>query len=114
MITIYKKKAIKNMELVALNDVYFNKYTSDMLDEKAADIIKKIDCSEMLDKYTIRSRFNGNVLNIDKLSTGCKTVLNIFDKPREQTKPLSIAQASKFITEQCKGAGNKKFILREV
>lgn len=27
---------------------------------------------------------------------------------------LSIAQASKFINEQCKGAGNKKFILREV
>lgn len=27
---------------------------------------------------------------------------------------LSIAQASKFIAEQCKGAGNKKFILREV
>ena len=81
MITIYKKKAIKNMELVALNDVYFNKYTSDMLDEKAANIIKKIDCSEMLDKYTIRSRFNGNVLNIDKLSTGCKTVLNIMYNP---------------------------------
>ena len=62
MITIYKKKAIKNMELVALNDVYFNKYTSDMLDEKAADIIKKM-------------------LNIDKLSTGCKTVLNIMYNP---------------------------------
>lgn len=27
---------------------------------------------------------------------------------------LNIAQASKFITEQCKVAGNKKFILREV
>lgn len=26
----------------------------------------------------------------------------------------NISQASKFIAEQCKGAGNKKFILREV
>ena len=82
MITVYKKKAIpKNMELVIFNDVYFNKYTVEMLDEKAEEIIEKIDCSKMLSKYTISSRFNGTALNIDKLSTGCKTVLNILYNP---------------------------------
>lgn len=82
MITIYKKKAIpKNMELVVLNDVYFNKYTAEMLDEKAAEIIEKIDHSKMLSKYTISSRFDGTALNIDRLSTGCKTVLNIMYNP---------------------------------
>ena len=82
MITVYKKKPSKNgMELVTLNDIYFNKYTVEMLDDKAAEIIEKIDSSKMLSKYTISSRFNGTVLNIDKLSTGCKTALNIMYNP---------------------------------
>lgn len=82
MITIYKKKAIpKNMQLIDLNDIYFNKYTVEKIDEKAAEIIEKIDRSKMLSKYTISSRFNDTVLNIDKLSTGCKTVLNIMYNP---------------------------------
>ena len=82
MITIYQKKAIpKDMQLVTLNDIYFNKHTVDLLDEQAAEIIRRIDHSEMLSKYTISSRFNGTVLNIDKLSTGCKTVLNILYNP---------------------------------
>ena len=39
MITIYKKKAISDpMQLISLNDVYFNKYTVEKLDEKAAEI----------------------------------------------------------------------------
>ncbi len=67
----------QNMELITLNDVYFNKYTVEMLDEKANEIIEKIDHSKMLSKYTISSRFNGTALNIDRLSTGCKTILNI-------------------------------------
>ena len=78
MITIYKKSSIpKNTELVILNDVFFNRYTVEKIDEKAVEIIEKIDHSEMLNKYMISSRFNGTALNIDKLSTGCKTVLNI-------------------------------------
>ena len=78
MITIFKKKAIpKNKELIKINDVYFNKYTSAKLDERAEEIIYRIDSSKMIDQYTISSRFDGSRLNIDKLSTGCKTVLNI-------------------------------------
>lgn len=69
------------MELVSLNDVFFNKFTSQMLDEKAGDIIEKINDSKLDDKYTISSKFNGTVLNTDKLPTGCKTVLNIIYYP---------------------------------
>ncbi len=78
MITIYKKKPKKKeLELVILNDIYFNKITVEKLDDAAAKIIEEIDGSKMLNKYTISSKFNDTALNIDKLSTGCKTVLNI-------------------------------------
>ncbi len=78
MITVYKIKTIpKDMDLIKLNDVFFNKYTVEKLDKKAEEIIKKIDQSQLVNKYTIKSRFDGGILNIDKLSTGCKTVLNI-------------------------------------
>lgn len=78
MITVYKRKNIpKNMQLVDFNDIFFNKYTADLLDDRAREIIAKIDHSEMVNKYTVKSRFDGLALNIDKISTGCKTVLNI-------------------------------------
>jgi len=84
MITIYKKSmAVKMQVLETLNDVFFNRNTVELLDEQANEIIKEIDQSEMLSRYTIRSRFNETVLNIDKLSTGCKTVLNIVYNPQK-------------------------------
>ena len=44
MITIYKKKPSKNdMELIDLNDIFFNKYTAELLDDKAAALIEQID-----------------------------------------------------------------------
>ena len=82
MITVYKKKAVpKGMELVALNDIYFNRNTVQRLDERARAIIERIDHSKMLSQFTISSRFDGMTLNIDKLSTGCKTALNILYNP---------------------------------
>ena len=82
MIKIYKNKSVpKTEQVVKINDTYFNKYTSGMLDEKAKDIISRIDMSKMLDRYTITSRFDETKLNIDKLSTGCKTALNIMYNP---------------------------------
>ena len=82
MIKIYKKKAIpKSLELIKINDQYFNKYTVELLDERAAYIIEKIDRSRMVDKFFIESRFDGTKINIDKLSTGCKTALNILFNP---------------------------------
>ena len=82
MITIYKKNAIpKTMGLEELNDVFFNKKTVTLLDERAKEIIRQIDSSEMISSFAIKSRFNGMLLNIDRLSTGCKTVLNILYNP---------------------------------
>ena len=83
MITIYKKK--KNipddMEYVELNDVFFNQNTVARIDDSARAIIEQIDASKLLGKYKIESRFNGVALDIDCLSTGCKTVLNVLYFP---------------------------------
>jgi len=82
MITVYKKKpSSKTMELVVLNDIYFNQYTVSLLDDRAKEIIQKIDHSKMLSPFSISSRFDGMALNIDKLSTGCKTALNVLYNP---------------------------------
>ena len=84
MITVYKKGTVpKTKELVTLNDIYFNQTTVSLLDERAAGIISAIDSSEMLTRFTIRSRFDGMTLNIDKLSTGCKTALNVLYNPEK-------------------------------
>ncbi|MDE7068654.1 MAG: DUF4869 domain-containing protein, partial [Schaedlerella arabinosiphila] len=75
MITIFKSKADipEVLELVILNDVYFNKNTFEMLDERAKKIMQEIDGVSMIGKYRIESKFNKVVLDIDRLSTGCKT-----------------------------------------
>ena len=35
----------------------------------------------MINQYSIKSRFDGTALNVDKLSTGCKTALNVLYNP---------------------------------
>lgn len=83
MITIFKdKKDIpQNMEYVELNDIFFNQNTASVLDKRAGTIIEQIDDSKLLSKYKISSRFNDVAIDIDKLSAGCKTVLNVFYYP---------------------------------
>ena len=83
MITIFKdKKNIpENKEYVEWNDVFFNQNTASKLDEKADSIVEKIDSSKLLSKYKIRSRFEDVTLDIDQLSAGCKTVLNVLYYP---------------------------------
>ena len=83
MITIFKnKKDIpQNMEYVELNDIYFNQNTALKLDEKAEKIIETIDGAKLISKFKIHSKFNGIVLDVDKLSAGCKTVLNVLYNP---------------------------------
>ncbi len=84
MITVYKKGTVpKTMELITINDIYFNQTTVLLLDNRAADIIGRIDGSVMTGQFTILSRFDGMALNIDKLSTGCKTALNILYNPHK-------------------------------
>ena len=83
MITIFKnKKDIpQDMEYVELNDIYFNQNTAAKLDDKAEEIIQIIDEAKLISKYKIRSKFNDTILDIDKLSAGCKTVLNVVYNP---------------------------------
>lgn len=79
MITIYKNKddIPQDMEYVELNDVFFNQNTVAKLDERAKGIVEQIDEAKLISKYRIESKFNGVVLDVDCLSTGCKTVLNV-------------------------------------
>lgn len=85
MITIYKDKADipAGVELVGWNDLFFNQNIIERLDMRAEEIIKKIDGAELRGDYRITSGINGELLNIDKLSTGCKTALNIYYFPEK-------------------------------
>lgn len=83
MITIFKdKKDIPgNMEYVELNDLFFNQNTVSFIDKQAEKIIEMIDDTKLISKYKIYSRFDEIALDIDRLSTGCKTVLNVLYYP---------------------------------
>ena len=83
MITIFKDKndIPSDKEYVELNDVFFNQKTVSRIDDKASAIIEKIDASKLIGKYKMESKFNGVTLDIDCLSTGCKTVLNVLYFP---------------------------------
>ena len=83
MLTISKNKMDipTDKEYVELNDLFFNMNTAFLLDDRAKVIIRDVDSSAMISRYKIRSRFNGDVLNTDKLSTSCKTVLNVMYYP---------------------------------
>ncbi|MCM1113275.1 MAG: DUF4869 domain-containing protein [Muribaculum sp.] len=85
MITIYKNKADipKDVELVELNDLFFNQNIIERLDMRAEGIIREIDGASLRMDYRIESGINSEVLNIDKLSTGCKTALNIYYFPEK-------------------------------
>lgn len=83
MITVYKNKRDipQSSKIVDMNDVYFNQHTSRVIDDRADYIIETIDGVRLCDKYKIVSKFQNEILNIDKLSTGCKTALNILYFP---------------------------------
>ena len=85
MIIIYKdKKDIPNdKEYVELNDMFFNQNTASKIDDKANAIVEKIDGSKLIEKYKMESKFNGVTLDVDCLSTGCKTVLNVLYFPNK-------------------------------
>ena len=85
MITIFKdKKDIPgDMEYVELNDLFFNQNTVSFIDKQAEEIIEILDNSKLISKYKIYSRFDEIALDIDRLSTGCKTVLNVLYYPNK-------------------------------
>lgn len=83
MITIFKDKQDipQKMEYIELNDLYFNQNTVSLIDSRAERIIETVDDARLIGKYKISSKFNGVALDIDKLSAGCKTVLNVLYYP---------------------------------
>lgn len=83
MITIFrdKKDIPQCMSYVELNDLFFNQNTASIIDKRAENIIETIDDAKLISKYKICSRFNEAVLDIDRLSSGCKTVLNVLYYP---------------------------------
>ena len=85
MITIFRDKQDipADMEYIELNDLFFNQKTVSLIDERAKDIINIIDNAELISKYKIKSGFNNVVLDVDKLSAGCKTVLNVLYYPNK-------------------------------
>ena len=85
MLMIYKSKKDmpQDMEYVELNDIFFNKVTATKLDKLAEKIIMQIDGAKLVSQYKIKSKFNGVTLDIDNLSTGCKTVLNVMYFPKK-------------------------------
>lgn len=64
-----------------MNDIYFNQNTAHKLDDRAQKVIGIIDQARLISKYKICSKFNDIVLDVDKLSAGCKTVLNVLYNP---------------------------------
>lgn len=83
MITIFKDKQDipQNMEYIELNDLFFVQNTVSVIDKQAEEIIESIDGAELISKYKISSSFNNVALDIDKLSAGCKTLLNVLYFP---------------------------------
>ncbi len=83
MITIFKNKndIPQDMEYIELNDVYFNQKTALAFDEKAEKLIEVIEGAKLISKFKICSSFNDTVLDVDKLSTSYKTVLNVLYNP---------------------------------
>lgn len=83
MITIFKdKRDIPNdMEYIELNDLFFNQNTATLIDERAEKFIEIIDGAKLIGKYKILSRFDDAAIDIDRLSAGCKTVLNVLYYP---------------------------------
>lgn len=83
MITIFKNKLDipNNMEYIELNDLFFNQNTTALIDRRAEKFIETIDGAKLIRKYKILSRFDDVAIDIDKLSAGCKTVLNVLYYP---------------------------------
>ncbi|MCR2047081.1 DUF4869 domain-containing protein [Acetatifactor muris] len=85
MITIFRDRQDipQGMEYIELNDIFFNQNTAAFIDKRAEKIIEIIDDARLIGKYKISSKFNGVILDIDKLSAGCKTVLNVLYYPNK-------------------------------
>lgn len=80
MLTIYfDKESIESrgLELINFNDQAFAKDIKDEFLKSNKEYIKKIDDSEYIGDFKIKSKFTDTEVYADKLSTGCKTIFNV-------------------------------------
>lgn len=75
MITIYKNKT-NQKELIEINDLFFDQFTSKLITDDFSEVIFEIDGSKFCNGK-LYSKFNNEIIDITCLSSSCKTVLNI-------------------------------------
>lgn len=82
MLELYVLKDLRDDDRFKLcNDAYFSyaaSYGMIKFDDFVKRMIREIDKSEYIGDFRIKSRFGDYIVLIDKLSTGCKTVINIY------------------------------------
>lgn len=69
--------------IVICNDYFFSKKTYNMIleNKKLRDLIESIEGVKFIDNRNFISKFNQEAVGISKLSTGCKTILNVMMYP---------------------------------
>ena len=71
-----------NPNILCLNYLDYQKDIKELLNKTRGKLIV-IDNAKLVSKYKIVSKFNSVILDIDCLSTGCKTVLNVLYNPEK-------------------------------
>ena len=80
MIKVYTDKALGGKKLITFNDAHFEQNINpSYLDETCRKLMKSIDGAEILDEKTWQIETKLGLGNILDLSTGLKTLINIYN-----------------------------------
>ncbi|MCR4683830.1 MAG: DUF4869 domain-containing protein [Lachnospiraceae bacterium] len=95
---------------ITVNDTFFSRNTCDLIKDrnKGKDlrkILSEVEKVEFTDDSHIVSKFNGAITDITKISTGCKTLLNIIANP---DKVFSVVECGDNVMEIIYGLNNGK------
>jgi hypothetical protein len=78
MVKIYTSHELVNKDVILLNDAFFFKnFTAKMIGEKGKNYMKLVDGAEIIDYCSGAIKTHFGVGNLDDLSTGVKTILNV-------------------------------------
>lgn len=79
MLNIYLPGSVDMNNVQLLNDLWFDVNVNSMVfDAFSKGLIKAVDNVDYVSKFKIKSKYNDCVYSIKQLSTGCKTLLNIY------------------------------------
>lgn len=79
MLNIYLQGSVDMNNVQLLNDLWFDVHVNSMVfDAFSKGLIKAVDNVDYVFKFKIKSKYNDCVYSIKQLSTGCKTLLNIY------------------------------------